>query len=392
MFRRSAARLRYHQEVFMPRQDAFLIQVMRGLKVEKRWEPGMGNGIFAREAVGGGSLVMYDLPFMSMELDEMPRVLREALKEFGVEEKIQQVLDATARDTAYHSKQPVDKVIAYMVHKNIDLDITWMTLIASWGVAWCNKQSPNTVAPLSYYSYVDDYYREDPVGQNIMDIAYENIVDITGITSAVWDKEDFWVSLFKYKSNVFKGSLYPVAPTLINHSCWPNATFAEDGSLVALRDINPNEQVTVALYGSNCKDVEKNGLGGSKFKCMTPGCQWSLRVPLPLPKEEKEEPLYITPWHRIDMPLPMPGVDVPELEQFTTPANKKFKQMYTNEVTRGGRDLNSTPELPGSRPKRYRINANPINGKYITETKAKGSQLVPELLEPGSSRNSHRSL
>ncbi|KAJ9453245.1 hypothetical protein DIPPA_05950 [Diplonema papillatum] len=388
MLRPGRRLLRYYQEIFQPRQEVFLMQVMRGLKIEKRWEPGMGSGIFAREGLARGELVMFDLPFLTTDFNELPVKIRDAMAEFKADEKIRQVIQHVVHDVAFESKQTPEKVQAWIQNHGLDADIVWMTLIACWAVCWCHNSSPNSAIPFNYFSYTDDPHADQPVNQMIMEIAHQRILDATGLNPQFWSLEDFWVSLFKYKSNVMNGALYPVAPTLINHSCWPNASFAEDGALVALRDIPPNEQVMVALYGRTCAEVEQKGLAGKKFKCFTPGCQWSKRVPLPEPEEEKEEEerLYLTPWHAMTVKMPRPGHDVPYGKEWKTPAGKKYQAMWETEVSRAGRDLGGTPQLPGTSPKRHLISRNGVDadGFYLTPRTAKGRELIPNKYLPGS--------
>ena len=339
---------------------------MRGLKIEKRWEPGMGYGVFAREPVYKGDLIMFDLPFMSLDINQIPEAIKNLLMEFETNKKVAEVLHQTVESVCFESKKSQEAVKDYILHKEIDIDLTWMTLLASWGVTYCNNLSPVNAIPFSYFSYIDDHYENDPLGQRILELGYENILDVTGIDSEKFTMEDFWISLFKVKSNVHNDALYPVAPTLVNHSCWPNATFAADGALVATVDIPSDTQVTIALYGSDCSSVESKGLAGKKFKCFTPGCQFSKRIPLPEPKnEEPKEILYRTPWHRMDLGGPVFLIDCKSEDLWESPAKAKYKQVRENEVTRSGIDRNSSPQLPGSRPRRLLIRETPGNSGQL---------------------------
>ena len=342
--------------MFLPRTESFMVQIMRGLKCEKRFEPGMGHGIFAREKyVSADELIMFDLPFLSLDLEKMPVVVRDSLRDFDAETKIKQVMDTTAEQVAFQSKQSLEKTQAYFVEHNLDVDISWLALIACYGACWCRNTNPNDAIPLNYFSYIDDYYSENEMHQNILDAAYDNIVEITGITPAVYTREDFWITLFKYRSNVYLDTLYPVAPTLINHSCWPNAVFAKDGALVTLRPIEPNEQITVSLYGRDCDDVKAKGLAGKAFKCFTPGCEFSKRVPKPLPpapERTMDDLDYVTPWHAGHIKMARP-LEVRTEDLWKTPAREKFKKMWKEELTVTGRDLGGSPKLPGSKPRRH---------------------------------------
>eukprot|EP01060_Flectonema_neradi_P006679 TRINITY_DN14539_c0_g1_i1.p1 TRINITY_DN14539_c0_g1~~TRINITY_DN14539_c0_g1_i1.p1 ORF type:complete len:408 (+),score=71.21 TRINITY_DN14539_c0_g1_i1:45-1226(+) len=361
MLRFTRAAFRYHQEIFLARQEFFLSQVMRGLKVEKRWEPGMGYGIFAREAVGKGDLIMFDLPFLSLDINSCPEVLKDLLIAFEIDKKVSEVLRRTVESVCFESKKDESDVKEYFLRKEVDIDLTWMTVIASYGKTYCNNISPVASIPFNYFSYIDDYYKKDTLGQHILELGYEIILDVTGIDHTQFTLEQFWISLLKVKSNVHNDALYPVAPTLINHSCWPNAVFESDGALVATEDIPADTQVTVSLYGPDCKTVEEKGLAGEKFKCFTPGCQFSKRVPLPEPKEEKpkKELIYRTPWHKMECDGPIYLAEARREDLWDSPAKRKYKQMYRDELSRAGIDKMGTPELPGSRPKRLFIRDSP---------------------------------
>ena len=392
MFRRCSLRLKYYQENFNPRSEAFLTQIMRGLKCEKRWEMGMGHGIFAREEYPGTEeLIMFEQPFLSLDMDRIPETIRKFLKDFDTPGKVQEVLNRTAGEIALTSKTDVATVQAYLLEHRLDIDISWMTLLGCYTATYLRKFPLSESIPFHYFSYIDDHHGDNTMHQNMIEIAYENILDVTGLTPEQWPVEEFWEALFKYRSNVHHGELYPVAPTLVNHSCWPNAAFAKDGALVTLRPIEPDEQITVALYGSNCEDVKEKGLCGKNFKCHTPGCEWSKRVPLTVPRPEPvlADYQYVSPWHAAYISDFVDPKLRPESEQWKTPAREKIEHMLKNEVTIAGRDLRKTPQLPGSRPKRHLLLKEPDeHGNYVQS----GTGGLGQQLQLSTSVEAHKTL
>eukprot|EP00756_Hemistasia_phaeocysticola_P049476 Hpha_TRINITY_DN23962_c0_g1::TRINITY_DN23962_c0_g1_i1::g.137763::m.137763 len=370
----------YHQEIFMPSQDFFLVQVMRGLKVEKRYEPGMGFGVFVREAMHAGEMVMYDLPFMSLNLEEIPQNMAEKLTTSGVEQNVNSVLGAVCEELSRLSGESEEHAKQWITEKGIETDLMWVTLLAHWGKHWCNSKNPNEQVPLSYLSYRDDF-REDDLEARVMVLGYTAICDVIGMDQEAWDVDEFWRTLYKVRSNIFRDKLHPVCPSLINHSCWPSAQITADGALVTLRDLPPGEQITVSLYGSSCEEVKEKGLCGQHFKCMTPGCEWSKRVPGLEGKPEEVQALraedmeYLTPWHAASVKMPQLGVDAGLLSAVSkTPSDKKFQQMWDNEVTRAGRVIGEVPRLPGARriaPGTGVIHRDKQTGKYITPPDSK---------------------
>eukprot|EP01062_Namystynia_karyoxenos_P059354 TRINITY_DN50793_c0_g1_i1.p1 TRINITY_DN50793_c0_g1~~TRINITY_DN50793_c0_g1_i1.p1 ORF type:complete len:447 (+),score=136.59 TRINITY_DN50793_c0_g1_i1:65-1342(+) len=354
-FRTSAALLKYHQEMFMPRQDFFLVQVMRGLKVEKRYEPGMGWGIFVRDGLQEGELIMYDLPFLSLDLEEAPQKVADSLVKAGIEDTANSVLGLLVSKLNRLSQSGEDTCRQWLVERQIDIDIMWVTLLAFWAKQWCSSPNPNLQVPLSYFSYIDEY-RSDDLEARVMVLGWEAICEVVGMDKTLWDIEEFWVTFYKYRSNVFRDRLFPVCPTLINHSCWPNAHVTPDGALVADRDLHEGDQILLSLYGQNCAEVEEKKLCGSKFKCMIPGCQFTKRIPghegvpvPPQPQARAEDREYLTPWHAHAVAMPAVGVDTDAAGAWKAPADEKFRKMWKTELTRAGRQIGEAPKLPGAR-------------------------------------------
>eukprot|EP00662_Eupelagonemidae_sp_cell21_P053659 gene53659-13118_t len=137
---------------------------MRGLKVEKRWEPGMGCP--------------------PHDLDEAPANIAAELVDAGVEQKAKRHV---AMRLGVLSGQTPDE-------RQVDVDLMWVTLLAVWARDFCRARNPN--------AGMGD--KERDLEARVLALGYDAICKVASVDKQAWTLDDYWVTYYKYRSNVFR--------------------------------------------------------------------------------------------------------------------------------------------------------------------------------------------